>query len=133
VEQRIDRWSYQRAKTGSLCAGATSVGAVAAGYDPVAWRLLGERLGEAYQVADDICDDAADPESIGKPIGQDAAHARPNAAVELGIEGAKKRLKSLITIALDDIPACPGREVLRKLILKDASGFLPSGVAQHAA
>ncbi len=132
-EQKIDLSAYQRAKTGSLFAGATAVGAVAAGHEPVAWRLLGERLGEAYQVADDICDVAADPEAIGKPIGQDAAHARPNAARELGIDGAKKRLKILISEALDDIPRCPGRDQLRQRILKDASGFLPEGVAQHVA
>ena len=35
-------------------------------------NLLGERLGEAYQVADDIRDVAADPDELGKPVGRDA-------------------------------------------------------------
>jgi len=132
-ESSIDLSAYQRAKTGSLFAGATAIGAVAAGHHPAAWRGLGERLGEAYQVADDICDVAADPETIGKPIGQDAAHARPNAAVQLGLDGAKRRLKELITGALDDIPACPGRDMLQKIILRESSGFLPKELALQPA
>lgn len=124
-EADIDLSAYQRAKTGSLFAGATAIGAVAAGHHPAAWWGLGERLGEAYQVADDICDVAADPDMIGKPTGQDATHARPNAAVELGLDGAKNRLKTLIATALDDIPPCPGRDMLRQAILQESSGFLP--------
>jgi geranylgeranyl diphosphate synthase type II len=132
-ESSIDLCAYQRAKTGSLFAGATAVGAVAAGHHPAAWRALGERLGEAYQVADDICDLAADPEMIGKPIGQDAANARPNAAAEFGIDGAKRRLKELITTAVDEIPSCPGRDMLSKVILKESSGFLPKDLALEPA
>ena len=55
-------------------------GAAAAGAEPGPWRTLGERLGEAYQVADDIRDVAADPEDLGKPIGRDVALGRPSAA-----------------------------------------------------
>jgi geranylgeranyl diphosphate synthase type II len=132
-EQKIDLSAYQQAKTGSLFAGATAAGAVAAGYDPVPWRLLGERLGEAYQCADDICDVAADPEKIGKPIGQDEVHHRPSAARELGIDGAKKRLEKLVKAAIDAVPECPGRDELRKSILAQASGFLPQHVKERAA
>lgn len=132
-ETRVDLSAYQQAKTGSLFAGATAMGAAAAGADPALWRNLGNQLGEAYQVADDICDVIADPETIGKPVGQDAAHARPNAARDLGLDAAKKRLKSLIADAIENVPDCPGREPLRKLILKQAGGFLPKDVARHAA
>lgn len=132
-EQKVDLSAYQQAKTGSLFAGATAAGAVAAGYDPVPWRLLGERLGEAYQCADDICDVAADPEKIGKPIGQDAIHHRPSAARELGIDGAKKRLEKLVTTAIEAVPPCPGQAALRRHILEQASGFLPRHVKERAA
>ena len=108
-ETRVDLSAYQQAKTGSLFAGATAMGAAAAGADPALWRNLGNQLGEAYQVADDICDVIADPETIGKPVGQDAAHARPNAARDLGLDAAKKRLKSLIADAIENVPDCPGR------------------------
>lgn len=132
-EQKVDLSAYQQAKTGSLFAGATAAGAVSAGHDPVPWRLLGERLGEAYQCADDICDVAADPEKLGKPVGQDEAHHRPSAARELGIEGAKKRLEKLVTSAMDAVPPCPGQAALREHILKQASGFLPRHVRERAA
>ena len=49
----------------------TLTGAAAAGSEPMAWRLLGEYLGEAYQVADDIRDVISDPALLGKPVGQD--------------------------------------------------------------
>src|SRR3954468_13943955 len=57
-EPAVDLSEYHRAKTGALFAGATLAGAAAAGADPASWRELGERLGEAYQVADDIRDTA---------------------------------------------------------------------------
>ena len=47
---------------------------------PEPWRTLGEKLGEAYQVADDLRDVLCDADELGKPIGQDAARDRPNAA-----------------------------------------------------
>ncbi|MDE1924496.1 MAG: polyprenyl synthetase family protein, partial [Gammaproteobacteria bacterium] len=45
---------YQRAKTGALFAAATAAGAGAAGALDAGWHRLGERIGEAYQIADDI-------------------------------------------------------------------------------
>ena len=47
---------YQRAKTGALFVAATRAGAAAAGVDAEPWRMLGDKLGEAYQVADDLRD-----------------------------------------------------------------------------
>ncbi len=67
---------YHRAKTGSLFAAATELGALAAGGDPEVWRGFGERLGEAYQVADDIRDAACETEMLGKPA-QQRPHAGP--------------------------------------------------------
>ena len=55
-EASADLSQYQREKTGALFAAATAAGAAAAGAEAEAWRLLGDRLGEAYQVADDIRD-----------------------------------------------------------------------------
>ena len=53
-EPNIDLQSYQQAKTGALFAAATMAGAASAGAAADPWRELGERLGEAFQVADDI-------------------------------------------------------------------------------
>ena len=68
----------------------------------------GERLGEAFQVADDIRDVAASAEELGKPVGQDEALGRQSAVRELGLDGAVRRLDRLMADAVGSIPACPG-------------------------
>jgi geranylgeranyl diphosphate synthase type II len=132
-EPRIDLEAYQRAKTGALFAAATVAGAAAAGAAAEPWRLLGERLGEAYQVADDIRDVAARAEDLGKPVGRDAVLGRPNAAAVLGIAGAIARLDRLVEGAVAAIPPSPGATELRALILIETRRFLPEGLAQRAA
>lgn len=124
---------YQRAKTGALFIAATTAGAAAAGDDPAPWRALGEKLGEAYQVADDLRDVLCDAEELGKPVGQDAMRLRPNAAAELGVGGAKAYLEGLVRAAVDSIPDCPGAEELRTLIKAQTVLFFPKQLARVAA
>jgi len=124
---------YQRAKTGALFAAATEAGAAASGAEPGPWRSLGERLGEAYQVVDDIRDVAARPEDLGKPTGRDALLGRPNAAVQLGLDGAMARLDELVAGAVDSIPPCPGAAELKKLVRTEAQRFLPKELSRRAA
>jgi geranylgeranyl diphosphate synthase type II len=132
-EPNIDLGQYQRAKTGALFSAATMAGAAASGGDPHAWRALGEGLGEAYQVADDIADVFAGESDLGKPIGQDAALGRPNAALSLGIDGAMRHLEALAEAAAASIPPCPGAAALRKLTLSEARRLLPKDLSQRAA
>ncbi|WP_294533475.1 polyprenyl synthetase family protein [uncultured Rhodoblastus sp.] len=132
-ETAIPLVDYQRAKTGALFAGATLAGAAAAGWDPEPWRALGEAIGEAYQVADDLRDLLCSAEELGKPVGQDERRARPNAATQLGIGGAKTRLTALADLAADSIPACPGAEELRAVIRAQTRQLFPSQLAQFAA
>ena len=124
---------YQQAKTGALFAAATMAGAAAAGADAAPWRALGERLGEAFQIADDLRDVVARPEELGKPVGRDVALDRPSAVRELGVAGAVARLRELIDGAMDSIPPCPGREELRTLLRAESASFLPKELAQQAA
>lgn len=124
---------YQRAKTGALFVSCTLAGAAAAGVDPEPWRGLGEMLGEAYQIADDLRDVLCNAAELGKPIGQDAARCRPNAAAQLGIGGAKLRLESLIAAAVSAIPGCSGRERLSALIEAQTRQFFPKELARAAA
>jgi geranylgeranyl diphosphate synthase type II len=132
-EPRVGLSDYQKAKTGALFAAASMAGAAAAGCRyPESWRALGERLGEAYQVADDILDVVGNPLELGKPTGRDALLSRPNAPRELGMHGALQRLEYLVAGAIDSIPACPGADELRAIIMTEAAGLLPEKF-RHAA
>ena len=132
-EATVSLSDYQRAKTGSLFVAATVAGAIAAGAVGECWIALGELLGEAYQVADDLRDVLCSADELGKPIGQDAARFRPNAAAQLGVGGAKNRLEGLVRAAIESIPACPGADELRALIKAQTAQFLPRHRALEAA
>ena len=124
---------YQRAKTGALFIGAAQAGAISCGADPTPWRALGDKIGEAYQVADDLRDVLCDADELGKPVGQDAARLRPNAAAQLGVAGAKARLTELVSGAVAAIPPCPGQDELRMLIKAQTLAFFPKQLTAAAA
>jgi geranylgeranyl diphosphate synthase type II len=132
-EPEVDLAEYQREKTGALFAAATVAGAASTGAEAEPWRQLGERLGEAYQVADDIRDVACDAEDLGKPIGQDKALGRPSAVAQLGMRGALLRLKDLAAGAVASIPVCPGAADLRAHILTESQRLVPEKLSQQAA
>jgi len=132
-EPSISLAHYQRAKTGALFAAATAAGACAAGSEAAAWHLLGERIGEAYQIADDIRDVVSSEHELGKPTGRDQALGRPNAVNRLGIGAAVERLEDLVRSAIDTIPDCPGASDLRSHILAEAGRLLPRELARPAA
>jgi geranylgeranyl diphosphate synthase, type II len=132
-EPTADIARYHRQKTGSLFAAATTAGAAATGQKPDCWRLLGERIGEAYQVADDLCDALGNCDDAGKPIGRDLALGRPSATQQFGIEGAVKRLEQLVEEGVESIPAVPGADALRTLIGREARRLVPKELAQTAA
>lgn len=132
-EREIALAPYQRAKTGALFAAATAAGASACGHDGGIWLALGERLGEAYQIADDIRDVVSNEQDLGKPTGRDQALGRPNAVLELGLGAAVERLELLVRSAIGAIPPCPGAEGLRAHILSEAGRLLPRELARPAA
>lgn len=125
-EPSADLSEYQRQKTGALFAAACVAGAAAAAHpEPEAWRALGDRLGEAYQVADDLKDAVEDAVTLGKPVGRDKALGRPSAVTELGLDGAMARLRALSEAAVAAIPACAGRAALRALMLQESLRLVP--------
>ena len=132
-EREVDVALYHREKTGALFTAATSAGAAAAGADPQPWRALGDRLGEAYQVADDIRDLVAEAADIGKPVGRDAVLGRPNIALEQGLDAALDRLDELMAAASASIPDCAGAATLQALIRSEGIRLVPKGVARRAA
>ncbi|WP_432816574.1 polyprenyl synthetase family protein [Sulfitobacter sp. JB4-11] len=124
-EAEVDLSAYHRAKTGALFIAATQMGAAAAGEDAEPWEELGARIGEAFQVADDLRDALYDEDTLGKPVGQDDLHGRPNAVTELGIEGAIARMGEILTGAIASIPKCPGEARLAKLVTAQAEALTP--------
>ncbi len=108
-EDAADLAQYQREKTGALFAAATVAGAASAGAECEPWRAVGLWLGEAFQVADDILDATASREALGKPVGQDCAHARPSAVAQLGPGRRDRRLETLSEAAVEAVPPCLGR------------------------
>lgn len=125
-EDKINLAAYHRSKTGALFMAATQMGAVAAGQDPEPWADLGDRIGEAFQVADDLRDAVYDEKTLGKPVGQDDRHGRPNAVAQLGIEGAKARYHDILSGAIASIPSCPGEAMLAQMVTMQARRVAPA-------
>lgn len=115
-EPKIDLLAYHRAKTAALFIAATQMGAVAAGQEAEPWADLGDRIGAAFQVADDLKDALLTADETGKPAGQDAAHLRPNAVAQMGVEGAMAHMKDILAGAIASIPSCPGEAMLANLV-----------------
>lgn len=124
---------YQQQKTGALFASATVGGAEAAGCSGEVWRVLGDSLGEAFQVADDLHDALTDEAAVGKPVRRDAVLGRPSAVAEYGLIGAVRQFERLIDDAIISIPPCPGRSVLAQILTHEAGRILPSEAARLAA
>ncbi|MFD0917802.1 polyprenyl synthetase family protein [Pseudahrensia aquimaris] len=132
-ERDVDVHEYHRAKTGSLFVGAVVSGAIATGANPEPWRPLGQKIGEAYQLADDLLDAAGTQAECGKPVAQDSSHDRPSAVARLGIEGTMKLLRQTVGEAVACIPDCEGAEDLRDLIAAQATRLVPAKLAKAAA
>ena len=124
---------YRRLKTGALFVAATVGGALSAGADPAPWRTLGDRLGEAYQLADDVRDALGTDDELGKTAHRDADLGRPTALAELGLQGTVQRFDALMREATESIPQCPGAEFLRDLVELEAQRLLPASLLQRAA
>jgi len=132
-ESEIDLRAYHQAKTGALFVAATCSGALLVGDRDPCWRHVGERLGEAYQIADDIRDHMLSDQELGKPGGQDALHERPSAVLTLGLDGAEEQLRDLIDDAADAVPACQGADNLRGLIQAQVRRLVPSQLLKRGA
>lgn len=132
-EVKVDLSAYHRSKTGALFVAATQMGAVAAGQEAEPWYELGARIGEAFQVADDLRDVVCSEAELGKPIGQDSLNARPNAVADLGLLGAKKRLKDILAGAIASIPSCPGEAQLAQMVTMQAKRIIPEIKATYRA
>jgi geranylgeranyl diphosphate synthase, type II len=132
-EPEIDLRTYHRTKTGALFMAATALGAVTSEADPQPWYGFGDALGIAYQIADDLHDYASASADMGKPVGQDAARGRPNAAAENGVGATLELLKAQVAAAVAAVPECRGADALKAMVAGEAKRLVPKELALSAA
>jgi geranylgeranyl diphosphate synthase type II len=128
-EAKIDLAAYHLSKSGGLFIAATQMGAIAAGQEAEPWFELGDRIGEAFQVADDLRDSLCSVTELGKPVGQDDRHGRPSAVAQLGVAGATERLKDILGGAIASIPSCPGEAALAQMVTMTAKKIMPQAAS----
>jgi farnesyl diphosphate synthase len=95
----VDVARLQQMKTGALLRFGCIAGALLGQASPKEYQALddyGKALGEAFQIADDLLDVEGDAAALGKPSGQDAALGKTTFVTQLGIEGAKQRVRDLL-------------------------------------
>ncbi len=98
-------------KTADLIAAPLEMGAALAGAPDREYRALSEfgvRLGLVFQAADDILDVAGDKRKLGKS-GSDARNRKLTYVSLYGLEGARRRLRSLTLRAKDALKPFGGR------------------------
>ncbi len=95
----VDVARLQQMKTGALLRFACIAGALLGQASQAEYQALddyGRALGEAFQIADDLLDVEGDAAALGKPAGADAALGKTTFVTQLGIEGAKARVRDLL-------------------------------------
>lgn len=127
-EPKVELAAYHRAKTGALFQASAALGALAAGVDPAPWAPLGNKLGEAYQLADDLADVLSDGARLGKETGVDVARDRPSAVRSHGVHGALARLETALRELLASIPPGPHAPALHTLLLHAGLHLVPTAV-----
>jgi farnesyl diphosphate synthase len=100
--EAVDVARVQQMKTGALLRFGCIAGALLGQASSSEYQALddyGRALGEAFQIADDLLDVEGDAASLGKPSGQDAALGKTTFVTQLGIEGARQRVRDLLARA----------------------------------
>ncbi len=95
----VDVARVQQMKTGALLRFGCISGAIlgeASADDHRALDIFGRALGEAFQIADDLLDVEGDAATLGKETGQDAALGKTTFVTQLGVEGARQRVRDLL-------------------------------------
>jgi farnesyl diphosphate synthase len=98
----VDVARLQQMKTGALLRFGCIAGAILGQASDKEYQALddyGRALGEAFQIADDLLDVEGDAAALGKQTGQDAALGKTTFVTQLGIDGAKQRVRDLLARA----------------------------------
>jgi farnesyl diphosphate synthase len=119
----VDVARLQQMKTGALLRFGCIAGAILGQSSPREYQALddyGKALGEAFQIADDLLDVEGDTAALGKQTGQDAALGKTTFVTQLGIDGARQRLRDLLARA-DSALSIFGS---KGAVLRDAARFV---------
>ena len=95
----VDVARLQQMKTGAFLRYGCIAGAILGQASRAEYQALddyGRALGEAFQIADDLLDVEGDAAALGKQTGQDAALGKTTFVTQLGIDGAKQRVRDLL-------------------------------------
>src|SRR6201985_1263653 len=98
----VDVARLQQMKTGALLRFGCIAGAILGQSSRDEYQALddyGRALGEAFQIADDLLDVEGDAAALGKPAGGEGAVGKTTFVTQLGIEGAKQRVRDLLARA----------------------------------
>ena len=98
----VDVARLQQMKTGALLRYGCIAGAILGQSSEQQYQALddyGRALGEAFQIAHDLLDVEGDAAALGKPAGADAALGKTTFVTQLGVDGAKKRVRDLLAKA----------------------------------
>jgi farnesyl diphosphate synthase len=98
----VDVARLQQMKTGALLRFGCIAGAILGQSSQSEYQALddyGRALGEAFQIADDLLDVEGDATALGKQTGQDAALGKTTFVTQLGVDGAKQRVRDLLARA----------------------------------
>ena len=98
----VDVARLQQMKTGALLHYGCIAGAILGQSSAKEYQALddyGRALGEAFQIADDLLDVEGDAAALGKKTGQDAALGKTTFVTQLGVDGAKQRVRDLLARA----------------------------------
>ena len=66
-------------------------------------------------------------------LSQDARNGKPNIIRELGVEGALRRLRTHVEEAAASVPDCLGADVLKAMIINEATRLIPKTASASAA
>ena len=119
----VDVARLQQMKTGALLRFGCVAGAILGQSSQKEYQALddyGKALGEAFQIADDLLDVEGDTAALGKQTGQDAALGKTTFVTQLGIDGARQRLRDLLARA-DSALSIFGS---KGAVLRDAARFV---------
>jgi farnesyl diphosphate synthase len=95
----VDVARVQQMKTGALLRFGCIAGAILGQASANEYQALddfGRALGEAFQIADDLLDVEGDAATLGKPAGADAELGKTTFVTQLGVEGARQRVRDLL-------------------------------------